>query len=110
MIFKANYGKKLVIPETPLKYLKLPKEFILLTTKSLVYAADIDGEHLTIDIRCRKSRKKNKKYDFYVCQCYKSYNKPCKNETLQYVQECVEHSTEKAVEKYIKVNERERNL
>lgn len=129
MIFKANYGKKLVIPETPLKYLKLPKEFILLNTKKalifegkrnhncvgayvdiinkgkcIVYTADINGEHLTIDIRYRKSRKKNKKYDFYVCQCYKSYNKPCKNETLQYVQECVEHSTEKAVEKYIKVN------
>lgn len=129
MIFKANYGKKLVIPETPLKYLKLPKEFILLNTKKalifegnrnhncvggyvdninkgrcIIYTADIDGEHLTIDIRCRKSRKKNKKFDFYVCQCYKAYNQPCKNETLKYVNECVERSSEKAAEKYIKVN------
>lgn len=30
MIFKASYGKKLVVPETPLKYLKLPKEFIVI--------------------------------------------------------------------------------
>ena len=129
MIFKINYGKKLVIPETPLKYLKLPKEFILLNTKKalifegnrnhncvggyvdninkgrcIVYATDIDGEHLTIDIRCRKSRKKNKKYEFYVCQCYKAYNQPCKDKTLQYVKECVEDSSEKAVEKYIKIN------
>lgn len=129
MIFKANYGKKLVIPETPLKYLKLPKEFILLSTKKalifegnrnhncvggyvdninkgrcIIYTADINGEHLTIDIRCRQIRKRNKKYEFYVCQCYKSYNQPCKNETLQYVKECVETSSEKAVEKYIKVN------
>lgn len=129
MVYKANYGKKLTIPETPLKYLKLPKEFILLKTKSalilegernhncvggyvdkinkgvcIIYTVDIDGEHLTIDIRCRKSRKKNKKYDFYVCQCYKSYNRSCKSETLQYVKECVENSSEKAEQKYIQVN------
>lgn len=72
--------------------------------KCIVYAADIDGEHLTIDIRCRKSRKKNKKYDFYVCQCYKSYNRSCKSETLQYVKDCVENSSEKAEQKYIQAN------
>ncbi len=125
IIQKANHGKKLVIPETPLKYLTLPKEFHLLTTKKalmfegkrnhncvgayvniinngkcVVYAADINGEHLTIDIRYKKSRKKNKTYDFYVNQCYTTYNKNCKQETLRYVKECVERSSDKAIEKY----------
>lgn len=76
--------------------------------RCIIYTANIDGEHLTIDIRYRKSRKKNKKFDFYVCQCYKSYNQPCKNDTLQYVKECVERSSEKAVEKYITVNNAKR--
>lgn len=126
MISKANYGKKLTIPETPLKYLELPKEFTLLKTKKallfegqrnhncvgtyvdrvnkgscVIYTADIDGEHLTIEICCRK---KNKKYGFTVTQCYKAYNQHCKEETLQYVKDCVENSSEKAFQKYTAKN------
>lgn len=124
---KMNYGKKLVIPATPLKYLKLPKEFILLKTKKslefegkrnhncvggyvnkiniglcVVYTADIDDEHLTIEVRFKKSR--NSKYSIYVNQCYKSHNRPCKDETLQYVKDCVANSSEIAIKKYMKLN------
>jgi hypothetical protein len=74
---KMNYGKKLDIPETPLKYIELPSEFKRLETKSALmaegviqhncvgtyvdavnrgdcvcYTADIAGEHLTIEICC----------------------------------------------------------
>ena len=129
LIQKANHGKKLVIPETPLKYLTLPKEFSLLNTKKalafegkrnhncvgayvdfvnngncVIYTADINGEHLTIEICYKKSRNKNKKYDFYVNQCYTTYNKNCKQETLRYVKECVERSSDKAIEKYTAAN------
>ena len=120
---KANRCLKSKIPESPLKYLKLPKEFILLNTqkslsmegkinhncvggygekiikgKCVIYSANINQEHLTIEIRFRKAKNG---YKFYVNQCYKAYNQPCSPSTLEYVKECLEGSSEKAIEKFL---------
>lgn len=82
-LLKKKHRGKIKIPETPLKYLKLPKEFILLDTPGalcqeqkrqhncvssyigriekgscIIYSADINGEHVTIEIRYRKTRGK----------------------------------------------------
>lgn len=126
LLIKANRGKKLKIPETPLKYLALSKPFILLKTKfalisegkrnhncvgsyvdkvnkggCVIYTADINGEHLTIEICCRKNRR-TKQYSFYVNQCYKSYNQSCKPETLEFVKNQIQNCADKAIEKFEK--------
>ncbi len=119
---RMNRGKKLIIPETPLKYLKLPKEFILLQTKKalflegkrncncvgtyvdrinigkcVIFSADINDEHLTIEVRCKKERKK---YVLYVAQCYTHHNSNCKPASLAYVKKCVADSTDSALKEY----------
>lgn len=124
IMLKANRSFKTKIKETPLKYLKMPKEFVRLKTqraltaegmrnhncvggywkqvldgKSLIYSADIQDEHLTIEIRFRKSRSKTKKYNFFVNQCYKAYNEPCSPSVLEYVKECLSRS-EKAIKEF----------
>lgn len=124
IIRKANGRCKIIIPDTPLKYLKLPEEFTLLATqkaltdegninhncvgsygkkitlgKCVVYSADIQGEHLTIEIRCRKAKKH---YKFYVLQCYKTHNQPCSEDVLAYVNSCLENCSEKAINRYLK--------
>lgn len=126
MIKKSLHGKKLVIPETPLKYLKLSKDFRLLNSKKalitegminhncvggyvdrvnkgscIIYSADINGEHLTIEIKYKKSRKKDIPYTFYVAQCYKAYNIECSQETYNYVLSSVENASMKAIEKFL---------
>lgn len=126
VMLKANRSSKTKIKETPLKYLEMPKEFVRLKTqraliaegmrnhncvggywkrvsegKSLIYSATIQDEHLTIEIQFRKSRSKIKKYNFYVNQCYKAYNRPCSPGVLEYVNECLERNSEKAIEEFI---------
>ena len=126
IIIKSYRGKKLVVPETPLKYLKLPNEFCLLKTKEslilegrrnhncvggyidyinrgkcVVYTADIGGEHLTIEVSLRKH--KNGSYSIYVNQCFKSYNRPCQKSAQQYVIDCVTAAQDAAIEKYSKI-------
>lgn len=124
MVKKANRGKKLIVPETPLKHLRLSRKFTLLNTKSalifegernhncvggyidlvnrgrcIIYTADIDGEHLTIEIRYKKL---GETYKIYVRQCYKAFNQRCKEETLKYVEKCVADASENAVKDYIR--------
>ena len=125
-IAKANRGIKFVIPETPLKYLELPEPFYLIKTKSalqlegeinyncvgtylpkinsghcIIYTADIDEQHLTIDIRYNKKTKK-----FSVNQCYKKHNRPCKEETLEYVKKTVQEHSKQAIAMYQKRNKK----
>lgn len=125
VISKANRSSKTKIKESPLKYLKMPKEFVRLKTKealiaegkcnhncvggywnyvlegkSLIYSATVQSEHLTIEIRFRKTRSKSKKYNFYISQCYKAYNKPCSPNVLEYVKECLESSSENAIKEF----------
>ena len=125
-IAKANRGIKFVIPETPLKYLELPEPFYLIKTKSalqlegeindncvgtylqkindghcIIYTADIDEQHLTIDIRYNKTSKK-----FSVNQCYKKHNRPCKEETLEYVKKIVQEHSKQAITMYQKRNKK----
>lgn len=127
MIKKSLHGKKLVIPDTPLKYLKLPKEFRLLNSKKaliiegqinhncvggyvnyvnkgkcVIYSADINGEHLTIEIKYKKSRKKDNPFIFFINQCYRSYNRPCSTETYEYVLNSVQNASSKAIDNYLK--------
>lgn len=124
IIEKANKRCKIIIPDTPLKYLKLPKEFVLLATrkalrnegnlnhncvggygkaitsgKCVVYSANIQDEHLTIEIRCRKAKSH---YELYVSQCYKAYNQPCSEDTLAYVNDCLKQCSKRAIDKYLK--------
>lgn len=125
IMLKANRSSKTQIRETPLKYLKMPKEFVRLKTqealiaegkrnhncvggywkrvlegKSLIYSADIQNEHLTIEIRFCKTRSKTKKYNFYINQCYKAYNRPCSPSVLEYVKECLESNSENAIKEF----------
>lgn len=125
----ANRGLKIKIPETPLKYLKLPKEFVLLKTQNaleaegnynhncvggygeaikkgrcVIYSADIQNEHLTIEIKFRKLRNSKKEYKFYINQCMQKYNEPCSKEVLDYVNECLESCSENAIKKFLDFN------
>ena len=127
-LLKKKHRGKIKIPETPLKYLKLPKEFILLDTPGvlyqeqkrqhncvssyigriekgscIIYAAEVNGEHVTIEIRYRKARGK---YIFIVPQCLKMWNEYCSKETLEYVKEQVKEAGVQAVKKYEKKIER----
>lgn len=127
-LLKKKHRGKIKIPETPLKYLKLPKEFILLDAPGalcqeqkrqhncvssyigriekgscIIYSADINGEHVTIEIRYRKTRGK---YTFIVPQCLKMWNVCCSEETLKYVKEQVKEAGEQAVKKYERKIER----
>lgn len=127
-LLKKKHRGKIKIPETPLKYLKLPKEFILLDAPGalcqeqkrqhncvssyigriekgscIIYSADINGEHVTIEIRYRKTRGK---YTFIVPQCLKMWNECCSEETLKYVKEQVKEAGEQAVKKYERKIER----
>lgn len=113
---------KIVIPETPLKYLRLPKEFKLLKTfkalrleseinhndtalyakainkgKCVFYSADICGEHLTVGICCLKKRKQ---YKIFVEQCIAKHNCAPLKETLEYVSSQVEIASPAAIEKF----------
>lgn len=115
---RANRGIKLTIPETPMKYLLLPKEFTPVRTKKalllegrinhncvgtyinrinkgrcVIYTADINGEHLTIEI----SRRRN---ELYVKQCRASYNRSPSEETKEYVRKCVKENSQKAFSAY----------
>ena len=112
--------KEIIIPDTPLKYLRLPDEFVMITTaldlymegkrnnncvftyceninkgKCVIYAADIDDEHLTIEI-CRRGQK------IYVNQCLTKYNQSCKEKTLGFVNETVDSASKDAVKEYKK--------
>lgn len=124
-LLKTSKGKRLCIPESPLKYLDMPSNFTLIKTKKmlakegminhncvfsyldkinagrcLIYAADIYEEHLTIEICMRKN-------GFYVRQCYASYNRNPKRETMEYVEKCIKAASKNALIKYKnKVNER----
>lgn len=125
----ANRGLKIKIPETPLKYLKLPEEFVLLKTQTaleaegnynhncvggygedikkgrcVIYSADIQNEHLTIEIKFRKLRNSKKEYKFYINQCMKKYNEPCSKEALDYVNECLESCSDRAIKKFLDFN------
>lgn len=127
-LLKKKHRGKIKIPETPLKYLELPKEFILLDAPGalcqeqkrqhncvssyigriekgscIIYSADINGEHVTIEIRYRKTRGK---YTFIVPQCLKMWNECCSEETLKYVKEQVKEAGEQAVKKYERKIER----
>lgn len=124
IIEKSNKLSKITIPETPLKYLKLPKEFVLLKSqkalinegrinhncvgaygqdiisgKCVIYSANIHNEHLTIEIKFIKIKNE---YKFYVAQCYKACNIPCSPDILAYVRECLAKCSDKAIKKYIK--------
>ena len=124
IIEKSNKLSKITIPETPLKYLKLPKEFVLLKSqkalinegrinhncvgaygqdiisgKCVIYSANIQNEHLTIEIKFIKIKNE---YKFYVAQCYKACNIPCSPDILAYVRECLAKCSDKAIKKYIK--------
>lgn len=124
---KEYRGIELSIPQTPMKYLCLPKEFILLKNKkalilegklnhncvgtyvnrinsghSIVYAATIKGEHLTIEIKYRKSKSKKLPYKIYVSQCYKAYNKVPDKDITEYVKDCVDMAAPKAIELFLK--------
>lgn len=115
---------KITFPETPLKYLRLPKEFLLLKTqkalieegkinhncvggygkkiiagKCVIYSANIQDEHLTIEIMFKQTKNR---YKFYVAQCYKAYNRPCSDEALAYVKECIDNCSEIAIAQYLK--------
>lgn len=127
-LLKKKHRGKIKIPETPLKYLKLPKEFILLDAPGalcqeqkrqhncvssyigriekgscIIYSADVNGEHVTIEIRYRKTRGK---YTFILPQCLKMWNECCSEETLKYVKEQVKEAGEQAVKKYERKIER----
>ena len=69
----------------------------------IIYSADINGEHVTIEIRYRKTRGK---YTFIVPQCLKMWNECCSEETLKYVKEQVKEAGEQAVKKYERKIER----
>lgn len=71
--------------------------------KTIIYSADINGEHVTIEIRYRKTRGK---YTFIVPQCLKMWNECCSEETLKYVKEQVKEAGEQAVKKYERKIER----
>lgn len=120
--------KKITLPETPLKYLKLPECFHLLDTvkalceeqkqqhncvasyaeriikgKCVIYAANIDGEHLTIEIVYAKSRGN---YVFKVKQCLAKYNQFCKKESLEFVKQSVQAASENAIKQYQKITDK----
>lgn len=124
IILKSTRYSKIIIPETPLKYLKLPKEFVLLNTnkalinegiinhncvggyskkissgKCVIYSANIKDEHLTIEIKLKKTKSG---YKFYVNQCLKAYNNPCSPNILAYVKECLDKCSINAINKYKK--------
>lgn len=79
-IKKSLRGKKFEIPESPMKYLKLPKDYILLTTKESIpyvnerrniskgqcvgYAVNIEDEFIYIFISVKKTKSKNKPTEF----------------------------------------------
>ena len=69
----------------------------------IIYAAEVNGEHVTIEIRYRKARGK---YIFIVPQCLKMWNEYCSKETLEYVKEQVKEAGVQAVKKYEKKIER----
>lgn len=128
-IMRKSYKHcKISIPNTPLKHLNLPKEFVMLKTqkaltleskinhncvcaygdmitsgKCVIYSANIQSEHLTIDIRFKKTKNG---YKFYISQCYKAYNQRCSEYALAYVNECLDNCSEKAINAYLK-SERE---
>lgn len=127
VIKKSNKGKKLTIPESPLKYLDLP--FDLITTKSrletegklnhncvgtyldkinkgkcVIFSGNVNGEHLTIEVTCTVRGKKNRVYKFSVSQCYKSYNRSPNVKSYNYVVEYVKNAMDNAVNKFIRKN------
>lgn len=132
IIAKTNRGKKLEIPETPLKYLELPSEFHMLKTKKavltegvinhncvgtyidyinsgdcIIFSADVNNEHLTIEVCCRKLREK---YDMWLNQCYTRCNQSCKPETYEYVEKCINEAIPKANEVFAKHNPTKRKV
>lgn len=119
-IQKKKDRKKLRIPKTPLKYLKLPKEFHMITTRKelieesetqhncvasyldyinsgrcVIFTGDVDGEHLTIEVRYD-----DKKKGFEVMQCLTTYNRACKRKTKTYVKRSVKEAGKKAMQSY----------
>lgn len=90
-LLKKKHRGKIKIPETPLKYLKLPKEFILLDAPGalcqeqkrqhncvssyigriekgscIIYSADINGEHVTIETCDNRNQiQKNKRKIYF---------------------------------------------
>lgn len=123
-LLTKKYRKKIIIPNTPLKYLNLPAEFHLLNTgkalceeakqqkncvasyikriekgSCVIYTAIINGEHVTIEVVYKKI---NKKYRIKLRQCRKKYNMQCSKETLEYIQEQIKKVESNAIEKYNK--------
>lgn len=106
------------IPNTPLKQLKLPKEFERLETsgrmcyesflqhncvrtyinevnegRCVIYAATINDERVTIEIiydqRSASYNEEIVEPHFKVAQCYLAYNRTCSTNTFQYVNKVV---------------------
>ncbi len=125
---RANRKTVLKFPSTPLMYLKLPKEFQMLKTKKayemegkiqyncvysyidktnsgkcVIYSAVINSECVTIEVAYNARKKK-----IWVKQCLKKYNAPCSKKTLDYVCDCVDKASPKAIEQFEKKNKRKR--
>ena len=123
LVKRMNRSKKLVIPETVLKYIELPSEFTRLETKSALmaegtlqhncvgtyvdkinngdcvcYTADIAGEHLTIEVTYRGI------HGLYVNQCLTKYNKRCNPETHEYVRNLIESQSDAALMRFVTEN------
>ena len=108
------------IPETPLKYLKLPDEFELINNTRrliqegyeqhncvsgyapiinsghcIIYAAEIKGEKITIEVSLFQPKKGE--YEIRVSQCYAVCNTLVSDDTLKYVNTAVENAKENAI-------------
>lgn len=116
-IKKSLRGKKIEIPESPMKYLKLPKDYILLTTKESIpyvnerrniskgrcvgYAVNIEDEFIYIFISVKKTKSKNKPTEFTFnsdIDPYTSKGRRIKNR----IKDAIKAATPKALETYSK--------
>lgn len=116
-IKKSLRSKKIEIPESPMKYLKLPKNYILLTTKESVpfpkerrnisegrcvgYAVNIEDEFIYIFISVKKTKSKNKPTEFTFnsnIDPYTSKGRRIKNR----IKDAIKAATPKALETYSK--------
>lgn len=109
---KQYKGKQLVIPDTPLAHIELPGNYQRLDTiaklcaeaeyshncvagydtniekgRCMCYAADVNGEHVTIEIR-QKQLKNKISFNIKQCYTYKNHaaNQDCLPETYAIVQ------------------------
>lgn len=127
---------KLEIPETPMKYLKMPAEFEMITEKEALFEESdeqhncvvtyfdrilkgycaifkglVDGHRLTIEVY-EALLPDNKGQELRVRQCLEKYNKEPPVEVVEYVRECVKKGSKQAYKEYkkaLKANKKKEN-